>query len=525
VRLVAAIACLAGCTGDMARPEGASAIGQPTATRRVRRLSAREYANTMRDLTGTSVDVGVFTEDTVVTGYDNGTESLGVGIEQAAAYTRLAEDAAAKVVADAPHFLGCDLGREGAEACRERALGTFLRRAYRRPARDDEKARLRGAFADARNITGDDTLALRTMVEAILQSPAFLYRTELGGAYDGNRVVLDDWERASALAYFLTGTMPDDALLDAAARGDLATVDGMRREARRLLATPAARIQVRHFLEQWLALDRLAFVTKDAKAFPELDDTLRAAMREDAERFLDEALRERGGSLAQVFGSTAAFVDEKLARVYGVPYAGTGAQRVELDPSLRRGILTRAAYLAVHSGPEETGPVGRGLFLRSAILCAPTPPPPIGIDRNVPKAPTRTTRERFASHSSNAMCQGCHRAIDGVGFSFEAFDALGRHRTVENGVAIDSSGFLLDAGPSDGPFNGVVELESRLLGSPRVASCFVRQAFRFAMGSSEAPEDVTTLDVLSKGFDANSSIVDLFVEIAASRAFVERWTR
>jgi hypothetical protein len=299
----------------------------------------------------------------------------------------------------------------------------------------------------------------------------------------------------------------------------------MRAAARRLLAANASRVQIRHFFEQWLALERIGFVTKDAKAFPEFDESLRRTMQEDTARFLDEVLWEGRGALSDVFGSNVAFVDENLAKLYAVPYSGPGVRRVALDPIHRRGVLTRAAYLAAHSGPNETGPVGRGLFVRSAFLCASTSAPPVGIDRTVPKIETKTTRERFALHTSNPVCQGCHLAIDGVGFGFEAFDALGRFRTTENGIAIDARGVLLDAGSADGPFDGVVELESRLLASPRFTSCFVRQVFRFAMGTSDSDEDVTTINDLAKTFRADSSIVDLFVEVAASRAFSERWAR
>jgi hypothetical protein len=215
------------------------------------------------------------------------------------------------------------------------------------------------------------------------------------------------------------------------------------------------------------------------------------------------------------------FVDDRLAAHYGVA-AGDGPTRIDLDPATRRGVLTRAGFLSAHAAYDSSGPIGRGVFVRSALLCAPPPPPPPNISRDVPIDLARTTRQRFDDHTANPFCQTCHKAIDGVGFGFEEFDGTGKLRAVEGGEPIDASGLLLDAGGPDAPFVGAAALEDLLIASPRVAACFVKQVFRFAMGRAEAPEDQALLDRLGARFDAHRRVTDLVLDLVADDAFVSR---
>lgn len=508
------------CQGDPAEPSLPDAESPPTLTTpsRLRRLSAREYDNALRDLLGVSPTLN--RRDLFLAPYDNGPDSLRVDPEQAIVYQRVATSAAALVAEkDLDRVTGgCEPAREGISVCWERMLARFLPRAYRRPLRAEELQRLRGLFEATYNRDGY-TAAVQVTLMAVLQSPAFLYRLELGQP-QGSVASLTQYERATALAFFTTGSIPDEALFAAAAAGRLGSTDDLRREARRLLSSPAGAAQLRHFLHQWLSTEQLSGVPKDPSLYPDFSET-RGAMSLELERFFTEVLSERG-SLRQLLTSSTGFIEERLARLYGVSYTGPGVERIQLDPTLRSGVLTRAGFLAAHAAPDQTSPVGRGLFIRGAFLCASTPAPPPGIPRVIPRESARTTRGRLALHDAQPSCQGCHAAIDGIGFGFEQFDPIGQLQRVENGEPVDTSGFLHDAGEADGPFVGVVELEQRLLKSPRLVPCFVRHIWRFAMGTSEAPGEVAALDALAKNFTVDSTISEMFVEIVTTQAFRER---
>src|SRR5262249_46900909 len=186
-----------------------------------------------------------------------------------------------------------------------------------------------------------------------------------------------------------------------------------------------------------------------------------------------------GRSLRDLFGSPIGFINDRLADHYGVAAPGSDTPvAVDLDPNVRRGVLTRAGFLTVHAGYDNSNPIARGVFVRTALLCAHQQPPPPGLPRGPPGATAaNTTRARFAEHVANPFCMKCHDAIDGVGFGFESFDGVGAYRTTENGIDIDASGKLLDSHDQDGPFAGVIALEQKLAQSRTVADCFVRQMF------------------------------------------------
>jgi hypothetical protein len=238
------------------------------------------------------------------------------------------------------------------------------------------------------------------------------------------------------------------------------------------------------------------------------------------------------GSLRTLFTTGDGFVDRPLAGVYEVsppsPSSSSGYARVALDPAIRPGVLSRAGYLAAHADSDSSGPVARGVFMMSAVLCyrplprpATVPPPPSVADAN--KA-GETTRQRFSRHSHDDGCTTCHKIIDGLGFGFEAFDGMGVYRTTENGHPIDASGMLLGTGDSnsDGPFDGVPGLVDRILASDRVADCFARQMFRFAMGQVEGAADGPLVDALGARFSVDSRMTDLLLALVASPAFTDR---
>ncbi len=370
------------------------------------------------------------------------------------------------------------------EACAEEILATLMRRAYRRPvsAADTEgplafyrEARAAGSFDDG----------IERALAAVLINPEFLFRVELDPerAAAGAAYRISDLELASRLSFFLWSSIPDDELLAAAERGELSRPDELERQTRRMLADPRSYNLARNFAGQWLQLRNLVSLSPNTRLFPDFDDNLRQAFREETERFFDSVLREGGGVL-DLLSADYTFLNERLAKHYGIPNVyGTRFRRVELDPASRRGgLLRHGSILSVTSYATRTSPVIRGVWVLSNILGAP-PPPPLP---NVPAleenavAANLPMRERLAAHRGNPVCANCHRTIDPVGFALENFDALGRWRAHEGDTAsIDVSGRL----PLIGEFDGVDGLEAGLMSRPDLfAGTITEKLLTFALG-------------------------------------------
>jgi len=502
--------------------------------RRLRRLSNREYDNVVRDLLGDTTAPAVgFLADAYVSGYDNGPEDLVVQSDQVASYQQAAEALAATAVAGRRDRLvgGCDPATQGDEACLAAFLGSFAPRAFRRPLTDTEADRLRAVY-DQGVADGDFWLGVQLALEVILQSPQFLYREELGVPAGPGRMQLTPYELGSQLSFLVTGSMPDDDLWRAVQDGRFAGADDFRREAARLLATPAARDNLNMFFHEWLATNRLVptMTVKSTTVYPTWDRSLLTSMSGELDRLYTDVAFGDTGSLRALFTTPDAYVDPPLAALYGADPPASGFTRVALDPTIRPGVLSRAGYLAVHADSDSSGPVARGIFMMSALLCyrplprpATVPPPPSVDDAN--KA-GQTTRQRFSQHSSDPACSGCHQIIDGIGFGFEAFDGTGAYRARENGQPIDASGTLMGTGDPkvDGPFDGVSGLVDHLLRGDRLSTCFARQMFRFAMGGVETDADEAFVEALGSGFTVDTRMTDLILALVTTPEFSGRTT-
>jgi hypothetical protein len=529
--------CVGGVIGEAAAPpapggheppalEPPAAVG-PVPTRRLRRLSNREYNNVVRDLLGdTSRPADKFLADSYANGFDNGSAGLAVQSEQATAYQRAAEVLAERATREGLAGLlgGCQPARDGEAACRASFLASFPARAFRRPLSAGEQERVAAVF-DAGAAAGGFAGGLQLALELLLQSPQFLYREELGGldgGASGGPVTLTPYELASQLSFLMTGSMPDAALFAAAAGGRLATAVDLRREAVRLLATPAARETLRQLFGQWLAVDRTDGLSKDEAAYPQFTPALAAAMKRDFDALLDDGLWQGEGSLRALLIARHALVDAPLAAIYGLPAPAGGAQTVTLDPTVRMGFLTRPAFLAVHAAADGGGPISRGLFVLSSLFCRDIPDPPPDAVQPPPEGAEKidlTSRPGVAQHSSDPRCQGCHAAIDGIGFGFEQFDGIGAHRTrYPDGKPVDSRGALVGT-DVDGPFDGVSQLAVRMTGSQEVRDCFARHLYRFAMGEVE-PHGL--VDAARYGLGADGRITDALVTMVGTGSFFHR---
>ncbi|MBX5482053.1 MAG: DUF1592 domain-containing protein, partial [Myxococcaceae bacterium] len=490
-------------------------------------LTREEYDNTVRDLLGDDTrPARAFPAEPRVLGFENNPAAHQVNALLVAAYLDAAEAIAARAMVEHRDVLFGDCRSQTFDRlrCAEVFLQRILPRAFRRPPTPEELDSFRTFLMTTAEKEGPDT-AVEWTLQVILQSPQFLYRFESGVPLTETENVLTPYEIASRLSYFLWSSMPDDALLAAAARGELSTPEGLAQHARRMLADPKARDSVHNFFRQWLTLDRIPTLEKDTAAFPEFTPEVAAAWREGIDLFIDE-LWSGDATLRSLLTSRSMYVDQTTAPLYGMSMSGDGFMRVDMTPGTRSGLITQPGLLAELAGPLSSSPVKRGVFVREKLLCETLAPPPAGVAVTPPDPdPGLTTRERFAEHEANPACAGCHAKIDPIGFGFEQYDALGRFRVTENGKPIDATGVVNGAKDPvlKAPFDGAIELGERLAASRQVSDCVATHWFRYALGRVEAPADKESLDAIRARFaESGGDFRELFVAIASSPVFRTR---
>jgi hypothetical protein len=433
------------------------------------------------------------------------------------------ETLARAATADMPALLGCDPAQDGEDACVDQFIASFGLRAYRRALASDELTELRELYAAQKTAHGFPT-AVQLVLQAMLQSPDFLYRVELGAPTATPAVVqLTGHEIATRLSYLLWGTTPTPELLAAASAGELDDAAGIEQHAREMLADARSHQTVNSFHEQWLDLELLETTGKDPEVYPEFDDTLRAAMREETLRFAEYVVFEDDGSVEALLTSPFSFVNAPLAAIYGESGSfGDELVRTDLDAGQRMGLLTQPSLLSVFAKSNQSSPVHRGKFVRERVLCQQLSPPPAGLVIVPPDpAPDASTRERFAEHSENAQCAGCHALMDPIGFGFEHYDGIGRYRDMDGTFQVDASGQVNSSRDADGAFDGAIELAQRLAQSDEVRECVAGQWFVYAFGRSVNNElDRCSRERLYAAFAASGHRVpELLVALTGTNAF------
>lgn len=492
----------------------------------VRLLTRREYQNTVRDLLGvTPPDTASIPVEPRVLGFDNNAAASVVTSRHADAYVDLAEQLAASAVAtQRGSLLPCNSGQDG---CAEQFVRSLGQRAFRRPLDGEEVSRFTALFAT--DLTGGDfDEGMRLAITAMLASPNFLYRSELGEAQADGSYRLTPHETASALSYLFTGSMPDATLFAAAESGQLGTPAELQGQAERLLQTPAAREQLAELATQWLRTEGVLGANKDRTLYPDFSDGVRESMMQEQARFVQHLFLDTQGTFGELFTADYVFVDNALADFYGLQAAGNFAQVTAPADSARGGLLSLGSVLASHAHSNESSPIKRGLFVRDRLLCQPLPDPPEDVDATPPGLdPTLTTRERFALHTSAEQCASCHQYIDGVGFGLEGFDGVGARRTIENGLTVDESGELLGleglAQDTVHEFQGPRELGAVLAASEAAQDCLAVQYFRFGRGHAEGTTDHCSVQRLQQAFrDGGLSLSGLLVAATQLESFVVR---
>jgi hypothetical protein len=357
-------------------------------------------------------------------------------------------------------------------ACARRILTTLARRAYRGGLTEDDERVLLAFFAEGRRDGGSFEAGLDLALRRILSSPKFLIRVERDppGLTAGAVYRLPDLELASRLSFFLWSSIPDDELLDLAARGRLGVPAELERQVRRMLASPRSRALIDNFVGQWLQIRNLRNKQPNSHEFPDFDDDLRRALEIEIELFAGSIVSE-DRSVLDLMSADDTFVNERLARHYGIPHVyGSHFRRVTLPDARRHGLLGKGAILMVTSHPHRTSPVLRGKWVLENVLGAPPPPPPEAVppfEEETDAHRPRSVRERMEQHRRNPACSGCHRLIDPAGLALENFDAVGAWRERDGGTRgtpVDASGQLLDGIE----VTGVVELRRALMRDPAV---------------------------------------------------------
>ncbi len=485
----------------------------------LRRLTREQYDNSVRDLLAvqTQPSLALAADEKLAAFFSNSVSPVTrLSVEQ---YADAAEDVARRALASGLDVLGCGDGAQNA-ACLDSFLASFGRRLFRRPLTDEEAERYRGLFEQhqARGF-GE---AMRVVLQTLLQSPNFVYHLELTPAPSGAGVTpLAGYELASRLSFALWNSTPDVELLDAAGSGKLDTKEGLRAQAERLLTSDRSRDALSSFHLQWLGLDNVADVAKDATLFPQFTPALKTAMRDETVAFADFVIRRGDGRLQTLLSAPFTLASPDLLSLYGSTATAAADGTVSLDPAQRAGLLTQGSFLAAHSHANQTSPVHRGLAVRKNLLCTDLPDPPMNVDNTPPEPdPNATTRQRFEQHRADPTCIGCHTLLDPIGVGFEGYDAIGRYRSNENGLPLDTAGELVDAGAASGAFNGAVELAKRLSTSAEVRDCVKKQWFRFSLGRLEGTDDACTLQALGKDFEASDyNVKSLLVALVTSDAF------
>jgi hypothetical protein len=415
--------------------------------------------------------------------------------------------------------------RSAQRACAETILTRLATRAYRRPLTTHDITSLMDFYdAGAKSTTNGFEDGVRTALQAMLASPHFLFRFEStpDNATAGTDVAIGDVELASRLSFFLWGTIPDERLLSLAKRGQLSAPKTLSAEVARLLADPRAEALSTRFAAQWLRLQDLEKVHPDAFLFPDYDLQLAAAMQRETELFFDHLVRE-DKSLLELFTADYTFVNERLARHYGIPdVSGSAFRQVQYTEPDRRGILGHGSVLVQTSLGNRTSPVLRGKWVMEVLIGMPPPPPPPNVpdleqtEDNKDGKPL-TTRERMEMHRANPTCNSCHQYMDPIGLALDNFDVTGRLRYRENGAPLDTRGRMYDGMEVSTPADLTRSLLSRPI--PLVRS-FTENLMAYAIGRRMEDFDQPSVRAVAREAAGNEYRISAFVNaVVNSKAF------
>ena len=484
----------------------------------LRRLNQVELRNTLSELFGDAIESETLMvphdpEGPVAVSFYELLDSPAQVTDAATVedYFRLAGQLSTTLVAN---WVRCDV--QSVE-CAQTTIEELLPRAFRRPPSESEARRYETFIDENSNLYGPED-ALRMALHALLTSPDFLYLVERGdGVAEGSTDLrLSDYELASRLSYTLWATMPDDALMSAAARGELRDPETFEAQVRRMLADPKVEDGVGRFLDHWAYTGGFDVRTLPAGALEEYGSDIGEYLRDSLHAFMMAQFRE--GTVASLFASEEVYVDENLAPILALDDEGAGMRTVEG----RAGVLTQPGWLASTSGVGGHSPILRGVYLLERVLCNPmgAPPQEAFESSEGTSVETHTTREAVELAHSRATCTSCHQHIDGAGFLFENYDSVGAYREEENGHPVDASGRVQDGG-SWQEFDDASELAAYLSGASNVRACLSTHFLDYALARHVEPNesDACHVQEIVTGFEESDSLQDMILQALASPAF------
>ncbi len=510
-----------GTDDDGSDSDGAVPDGYDPSPVALRRLVGSQYEASVRLLLGdAAAEAANPPADPALNGFTAvGAAQLALGSAEVDRYEASARDIAAAAISDGAHlgYLDCLPSAPTDDACMREFVQRFGRLAFRRSLEADELDRYTAVGLTTAGDFDDFYAGVESTLAALLQSPLFLYQVETGETSADGQRRLRGTELATRVSFFLTGTTPDAALLDAAEAGGLDDSDGLRESAFALLERDEARGALGTFSDELFKLHELDGLPKDAVAFPTYDSELAEAMHEETRLFIEHVAFE-GGDFSEIFDADYTFVNDVLAAHYGIPGEfGEAFVQVTLPPEQKRGgILGHASVLSVLAHVSSSSPTHRGKFVRETLLCTTIPAPPPGVSTDLPVGDgTETLRERLEIHMTDNSCAGCHVLMDPIGFALESYDGVGAYRTLDNNKPIDDSSAI------DGvPVAGAAQVGAALRANESAHACLIRNLYRHGTGHIENDSERDALETVTTAYiDSGYDLHTALVEIVGSPAF------
>lgn len=497
----------------------------------MRRITNREYNNTMADLIGdTTAPATTFPLDgPTATGFEAPNSVADLNVQY---YFQTADVLAEAALLSGKLTIPCQNPSASAEsACASQFVDQFGLRAYRRPIATAEKTDLLTLFSAARGFGYSFTESIAQLVKGMTQSPNFLYHWEIGPTKPvvdraSGLVPLTSWQVASRMAEVLWESMPDSPLFSAAQNGQLSTPAQISSQAQRMLADPRASQALYNFHTQWLLQvnGHVTDLNELIKTSTLFTPSVKASLISEFTQFVSSVYATGDGTLNTLFTAPYTYANHDTAAIYGVNATGTALTKVALNPAERAGILTQAAFLAANADPSADNPVRRGLAIYLNVLCGQVSPPPAMVPSVQPPSTNMTTRQRFEVHAQQACAQGCHTNFDPPGFAFENYDALGTFRTSESGLPVDATGSFTTPAGAKISFQNGVDLAKQLAQSSEAQWCVDRQWTRYMLGRMDGTTEQGSMELAYRAAGAvpGYSLRNMLFTFVGSKAFLYR---
>jgi hypothetical protein len=493
----------------------------------MRKMLSREYRSSVELMLGPEAGAAATPpEDQAQDGFDAvGASILSLPPDAIELLERSATDIADATIANPAtlaQVVPCVTGSQDA-ACYEEVATVLGRYAFRHPLDAGEIDRLTdiGLAGQQWDETGNFMSGLKYELMAILQSPSFLYISEVGEAdpQSGYRRLTAN-ELASRMSFFLLGRTPELELLDLAESGGLAEAAQVREVAQKMMASPEARVALASFFDELLRLRSLATVAKNAEVFPLFTPELGEAMRQESLLLVHDIVWNQDTDYRNLFNANYTFVNDPLAALYDIPEPGTGEVFTKVDwpeSQNRAGYMSQASFLTWQSGPLRNSPSKRGKYVQEMILCNEVPPPDPNAELDLPEPEeNQTLKELLEQHMENDGCKSCHANFDPIGFAYEFYDGIGAYRTTDNGGPISANGEIVGIGA----WNNARELGEVLAADARTARCLIENFIRGSLGHAPTKGERPGIDALDADFaESGYSVKSLLVEMVTSPVF------